>query len=846
MKSQKILLLLMLISLLLCVASACSKGVSEEEIPINSYDTLEEDEIVVENDNLALHFDPVTTHFSVVKKSTGDTWYSNPVDADSDVLAQGINKKDLNATVSLYYNTESGSPTFMNNFGSSIEKGNFTYEVLEDGIKVKYTIGDLEKVYIMPTAVPESRWNEFYTKMDPATQAKVIMNYKKYDINKLGKKDNKEELTALYPDIVNEPIYVMREATQDYMKLNTETFFSAVGYTQADYELDLARYSVTSTSDKPIFNVTIIYKLEGNDLVVTMPLNEIQYKHEFPITEIRPLAYFGAGGTSATGFMVVPDGSGGIINFNNHKVSQNTYTSNVFGWDYAIKRDAVIDETRVNMPLFGISNKNSSFICVLEDGSSYGYIEAEISGKMCSYNFANANYTLVHNELMDISAKSDTTVRMFQEKLPDENITQRYIFIDKNDYPSMATTYREYLMANHPELKKVTTSDLPVAVELIGAVDRTKHFLGIPTKKPDALTTYKDAVNITDKLLSMGISDLSIKYNGWFNDGIMHDAPNKVKLISELGSKRDFNKMVTFMNDNNVKLYLESTFQFVYNNSMFDNFMSIRDAAKFVNRKVDSLYPYHPVIYGEYTQMPMYYLAKPAYYLKNIDGYAKGIEKLGVKNIAFGDIGRDLSADYDDKDEVSREAARKLQVEKLKELSTDGYGMMFESGNIYAVPYADFIVDINLATKGYNIIDEEIPFYEIALHGLVPYAGKAVNLAEDYERNLLKTVETGAGLYFIFMQDSSFELQDSNYTKYFSSEFGEWSDITSELYTRMKKDFGHLYNQYIVDHQVLDKGVTMTVYEDGTKVIVNYNESAYSHNGTEIPAKDYIVEGGKQ
>jgi hypothetical protein len=62
----------------------------------------------------------------------------------------------------------------------------------------------------------------------------------------------------------------------------------------------------------------------------------------------------------------------------------------------------------------------------------------------------------------------------------------------------------------------------------------------------------------------------------------------------------------------------------------------------------------------------------------------------------------------------------------------------------------------------------------------------------------------------------------------------------------MKNDFSHLYNQYIVDHQKLAKGVYMTEYEDGTKVIVNYNESAYTHNQTEIAAKNYIVEGGKQ
>lgn len=846
MKLGKQLKLLMLITLLLCVVSACSKEVVQEEMEVYSYDTLEEKEIVVENDNLALHFDPVTTHFSVVKKSTGYTWYSNPVDAEEDVLAQGINKKDLMATLSIKYNTESGSPTFMNNYGSSIERGNFSYEVLEKGIKVNYTIADLSKVYLIPPAAPESRFNEFFSKMDKSAQSQVLMTYKVYDINNLGSKDDKDALLLSYPDLANEKVYVMREGTQEYIKQKAEDFFAAVGYTQADFDTDSARYNVTSTSNKPMFNVSIIYQLEEDGLTVSVPMNEISFKKNYPLVELKPLAYFGAGGLNDEGYMFVPDGSGGIIKFNNQKLSQSAYTSDLYGWDYGLSRDAIIDETDSKMPIFGISNKKSSFICVLEEGSSYAGIEADISGRINNYNNVAANYKMIHNELMDISAKSDTTVRKFQEKLPDETLIQKYIFLDDNKYTSMANAYRDYLIKNNPELVKLQSSEVPVAVEIIGAIDRTKHVFGVPTRQPYTLTTYNDTLDITKELVSYGIKDLRIKYNGWFNDGVLHDTPNKVKLINELGSKKDFKNMVNYMSENNVKLYLEANFQFVYSNSMFDNFMAIRDASKHVNRELVELYPYHPVWYGQNIYRPMYYLASANYYMDNLDSYAKEIADLNVKNIAFGDIGSTLGADYDEKSEVSREKNLKLQSEKMAELKSKGYGMMVEEGNMYAVPYADMIVDLNLSSRGYNIIDEEVPFYEIAVHGLVPYAGGAINLANDYEHSLLKTVETGAGLYFIFMEKDSFALQESNYTQYYSSEFSEWSTQTKELYDRMKNDFGHLYNQFIVDHQKLADGVYLTQYEDGTKVVVNYNESAYTYNKTDIPAKNYIVEGGKQ
>lgn len=842
MKKRSKFLFIFLITFLLGVMSACSKEETDDKIEVHSYDKIEEKEIVMENDNIEFHFFPETTHFYIVKKSTGHIWHSNP----ENISDQGGFRKELESTVTIRYNTESGSKTLLNNYGLSIEKGNYTYEKLENGIKVNYTIGNINKVYYIPRAVPESRFMEFYEKMSKSAQNQISMSYRVYDINNLRKSDNKDELIEKYPDIINEPIYVLMDGTPDYLIAMAEEKFAEAGYTPEDYEKDAERYETTSSQDIPVFNVSIIYELKDDGFEVRIPLNEIAYKQKYPIVEIRPLPYFGTGNKDDEGFILVPDGSGAIIKFNNGKESQNTYKSDVYGWDYALNRDAVIDETKANMPLFGISKNGSSFLCIIEEGDSYAYIEADVSGSSHDYNYAAVNYNLIHSELMDITAKSDKTVRMFEDRLPDEVLSQRYIFIDDDDYVTMAKIYRDYLMNSFSELSKRTESDLPVAVEIIGAIDRTKHYFGIPFRRPYELTSYKEALEMINELRSEGITDLSINYNGWFNGGILHKEPSNVKLISELGSKKDFNKLINYTKENDIDLYLATTIQFVYNNSLTDNFIRVRDSAKFVNRKIVELAPYNPVYFARNNDIYIYFLTKPEYYLKNLDSYAKEVSALGANSIAFEDIGEILSADYNKKNPVSREQAKKLQTEKLKELSSKGYNIMIHSGNMYAVPYANFIVDVNLATKGYSIIDEEIPFYEIALHGLVSYAGTPLNLAPNYEKSILKTVETGASLYFSFMAADVFDLQDSRYTNYFASDFSEQKDDAIKLYHKIKTDLGHIYNQFISDHKKLAKGVYLTEYEDGTLVFVNYNERAYTHKGIEIPAKNYIVEGGKR
>ena len=260
MKNRKKLLLLLVIALLLCVTAACSKVVEEEDIEVYSYGEIKDKEIVIENDNLELHFLPEKTHFYIVNKSTGYIWRSNPEDTSD----QGGFKKELDSTLTLRYNTESGSKTILNNYGLSIEKGNYSYEVKDNKIKVNYTVGNVNKVHYIPKAVPASRFLEFYNKMSKSAQNQISMSYRVYDINKLRKSDNKEELLAKYPDLEVEPVYVLMDGTPNYLIEMAEEKFAEAGYTKEDYELDVARYETTSSQDIPVFNISVVYELRDD------------------------------------------------------------------------------------------------------------------------------------------------------------------------------------------------------------------------------------------------------------------------------------------------------------------------------------------------------------------------------------------------------------------------------------------------------------------------------------------------------------------------------------------------------------------------------------------------------
>lgn len=114
--------------------------------------------LVAENDTLKLYTNTETTEIAVYEKESGNITYSNPVERDSDAIAAGVNAAELNATLTLtYYNAARKSAT-MNNYDMSIEKGQFTAESIENGIRYTYTLADLDSATgIVPLQITEER-----------------------------------------------------------------------------------------------------------------------------------------------------------------------------------------------------------------------------------------------------------------------------------------------------------------------------------------------------------------------------------------------------------------------------------------------------------------------------------------------------------------------------------------------------------------------------------------------------------------------------------------------------------------------------------------------------------------
>lgn len=797
----------------------------------------------MENDDLLFVLDTKNTHFSVTEKATGRQWLSNPKNAAKDPVAVAANKAMLQSTLAVAYSSASGTIDF-NNFQYGIENGNYLIQQDDNGdIRVTYSVGKIEKIYLLPQAITVERFTAFTDAMSKKDAKKVKNVYTLYKPEKVAEREDKDQLLALYPSLAEQSLYVLKSDTSESNKKKNAEYFASAGYNEEEFAIDQQLVAGAKATTNPVFNVTMIYKLDGKDLVVEIPYSELRYREEYPITSLTVLPMFGAAGKDEEGFMFVPEGGGALIRYNNGKLSQNSYYANLYGWDYASERTEVVNETQASFPVFGMTGQGGSFICMIEGAAPYAGIQADIAMRYNTYNWACAKYTVLHSDKYNVSAKTANLVYMFEKEMPEDTIVQRYRFIDSADYVDMAKAYGAYLKEKHPELAGINASaQLPTTVEIVGAIDKRVVKFGMPVLSTEKATSFAEAEAIIADL-NKTTDNLSVRFSGWMNGGVNQKVLTNVRVLWELGGDKAMQTLIASAKGADVPLYFDGVSCFAYRSGVLQGFIPYRDAARYTTREEVELQPYSHVTFLPEEWQDYYYLVQPSYARRMASNLIEALEKQNAAGVAFRDIGSMLSGDYNSKANTTRQQALDLNLEAIQQAKDAGQKIMVKEGFDYVLPHVDMITDMTLRGTQYAILDDNVPFYQIALHGLVEYTGAPINLAADWQTEVLECAEYGAGLSFTFMHEDAKMIQETNHPGYYGATYTEWEKEAKVLIDSWETEMAGLNQLAITDHEILARDVAVTTYEDGRQVWVNYTSAPYEADGVTVPARSYIVTG---
>ncbi len=828
-----------IVSLLLVLAvSCCVLGVSATGNESEQTVTANEDLLSIKNSRFSFEIDEETGRFWVRDLKFGTAYYSNPADD-----GQGFNNETLYSQMTVEYFTAASERITLNSYDHSSALGNMTVKQEDGKIYAQYIFGKftVDKTMI-PTVFTENEFKELL-KEDIDT----ALFEKRY---KLTDKDDDDdgELTKEYPLLADQPLYILHQYTPNYDIENIYKELKAIGFTNDKLIEHNEKHGLTvEYSDNTQISVTVIYSLESDGFSATVDCNTLDVMGNATLTMIKLLPYYEAGFQSEDGYMLLPDGSGALINFSNDHLSLNSVTVPIYGTDDAlsVSQKFTYDE-RATMPIFGISRTDRGTLAVIEEGDSLATLYADIGGRTSPVCSVSAGFTVRAYERITLdSVSSKTSYNIYSSNAYTGLLKIKYILLEKDNcqYDDMASVYREYLLENGT-LNLNSSGEYPLSVELLGAIGKRKSFLGIEYTKTYPLTTFSDALTLINSLKGSAIDDITLKYNGWFNGGLTQGYAEKVKVLKALGGEKGLSSLNRALGNLGITCYYDAALQTINQNLINSKVNVFSKGAKFVYKDIATLnlydlstaYPLEEKMFGTTPEEPTKYILSPRYLSGLLGSLKVQGQKLGDIHYNYSDIGSMLYSDFSSKNGLVRQES----LEEIEAMLAEQSGFSVEGGDLYALKNAEYIFGLTTQSSKKLIYDREVPFTQLVLHGIIPYTTEAINLSEDPETALLKAVETGSVLHYTFACRNADELKNSDYNYYYSVSFDSWKQSISENYHRIAISQKNLACLQITAHEYLTDKVTKTVYSDGTEVLVNYGNTPFAYGSATVAARDFM------
>ena len=584
----------------------------------------------------------------------------------------------------------------------------------------------------------------------------------------------------------------------------------------------------------------VCYLLEKEYLSAKIDFKSIKESRDFELLKVTLLpALFSATGDD-NGYILVPDGSGALINFNNNSTA--AYNAPVYGEEIAKDIDKKTSYTRnIAMPVFGMQKNGNGLFAIIDEGDAIAEISAASKNDESYYNYVNttANIRCTYEKSMftanDVTS-SAAYKKINQTKSLDGFSVRYYLLGNGAGYTEMAQKYRDYLTDEKGLEKQECKAELNV--EIIGAIDVKANFLGFTYYKPYALTRYDEAESFISELKKSGAEKLSIKYSGWSNNGLTNNkVMTKTSPMKVLGGKKSLNKLNSFLTENNISAeYDVDLLKFYKGGKKYRVSSPFNESVEFSR--------YLRSVYVKDINKKSWYLLSPKFISKNFASAVKSLENLKISSVSLSSLTGSLYSDFNDKAVVSRMDMIN-EVTKALEKSGDKLKFSGENANAYTVPYLTKIYSAPAYSSGYTVFDKEIPLYQIVFHGIVNLTGESQFISNDRQINFLKAVETGSQLLYTGMAAETSEIVDTDYDYLYGTSFNLWQDDAVSKYKQYMPLLEKICSSVIISRREVSENVYETKYENGISVIVNYNPYEVKTGNIVVPAYGFSGEGAQ-
>ena len=577
------------------------------------------------------------------------------------------------------------------------------------------------------------------------------------------------------------------------------------------------------------YTIPVQFTLVKDRLNVEILFDRIRTYGEVTVTTIDLMPYFGAGTATDEGYLLVPDGSGALIEFGKTNRDAEVYSQPVYGKDPVLTNFRQMEQLQeARLPVFGLNKNGQGFVAYARQGACEATVNAGQPGKISIYSHLHFSFTYTQRDSYTLDDKdfNAQTVYVNAEKSSTVNPVVTYLFLeDRTDYVGMANTLRDYLVETEGYMR-TTAVDPRLYLEMFGGATQKKNLLGISYNTLQVATTLSDVQDIVTALRDKVNVDMSVMLYGFQKNGMYNNAYNW-SFDSAFGGTKAFEALCSYAASNHITIFPALDFQSLYKGNRSN--IARRISGDYVTEGLRKIHT------GEVDETKLWYLQSPSHTALLAKKFLESQTIPAGTGVFLPAYGRSVYADYQkDKTLVRSEAL--AFVKQTLEVANNQAAV--NGGNLYAVSQSSAVLQAPLSSSGFLVETAEVPFYTILLHGLNSFAGSPINEADNPTEHFLRCIADGYALNFRLTEKSSHTLKKTDLNYLLSTEFSAWEEEIVSMVSRLDELNG-TNDRFITDYYQ-EGDVTVTTYDNGTKVYVNFGTVEAVINGQTVPAQDFV------
>ncbi len=788
--------------------------------------------LVTENDVAELHYNSRNALFRVISKESGQFYDTKAMNAESgNATTQNAQRSDL--VFNYIANIDTGLRATTDTYSMSISNNQYETEEIENGLKINYTLGE-ETITLqdLPKSVPEDKMFELVISHLTAEQ--------------------RESLESQY--VLTGGNFLRRndQGVAQLMINRLYSYFFEIGeYTLEDLAEDNAAAGYEEEAVRLEIQASLEYRLEGKDLVVTFPVDEFSISGESLLStvDILPYAMSSPAGAEENGYMVIPDGSGGVIEFDNGRLTMPDYLGRVYGKD--VLRDPTVFDSRkynLTLPMTAIKYDDFAVIGIIEEGAEIASLNAQVSGKVDEFNKTNFRFNLLEIEQVETVGGSNVTLPRWSEDNYQGNITIRYRLIDEGDfgtgevdYVQIASAYQEYLLETDQLIAQEIAEEATLALDFLGSIRKRQFFLGIPYNTNVSLTTFEQVQNIITELQDAGINNINAELTGFASGGLRQKSINNLSLLGVVGGNSGFEDLQDFASDRNgVNLYPSFYFTQAHNPGFISRFS---DFARRLSGEQARLPLQNFVDETSSIESSSPYLISPLRFESYITEFLDSADDFELNGISVLDLGNRIVADYNSNNDTNRISAMEYVEPALAKLGEEFDNLLLSNPNAYAFNVASAVTDLPIDDNGYAIFNYEIPFVQLVFNGVIDYSGESLNnlLNTEPETIILKSIEYNMSPKFDLSAVDREVFKDTDFEGLINTSYLYIKENIIDIYTEYAEFYQEVAGASVETHVVNEDNTRVVTYDNGVTVYINYSDAERTVDGVSLEPLSYEI-----